>query len=80
VDPLDLTIVCRVNGAERQRGSTRDMVVDPFALCAYVSQIMTLLPGDVVATGTPEGVGAIQRGDWVEVEIGGIGLLRNPVV
>jgi 2-keto-4-pentenoate hydratase/2-oxohepta-3-ene-1,7-dioic acid hydratase in catechol pathway len=80
VDPLDLTIVCRVNGAERQRGSTRDMVVDPFALCAYVSQIMTLLPGDVVATGTPEGVGPIQRGDWVEVEIGGIGLLRNPVV
>jgi len=80
VDPLDLVIVCRVNGEERQRGATRDMVVDPFALCAYASQVMTLLPGDVVATGTPEGVGAIQRGDWVEVEIGGIGLLRNPVV
>jgi 2-keto-4-pentenoate hydratase/2-oxohepta-3-ene-1,7-dioic acid hydratase in catechol pathway len=80
VDPLDLVIVCRVNGKERQRGPTRDMVVDPFALLAYISQVMTLLPGDVVATGTPEGVGAIQRGDWVEVEIGGIGLLRNPVV
>jgi 2-keto-4-pentenoate hydratase/2-oxohepta-3-ene-1,7-dioic acid hydratase in catechol pathway len=80
VDPLDLVVVCRVNGEERQRGSTRDMVVDPFALCAYVSQVMTLLPGDVVATGTPEGVGAIRRGDWVEVEIPGIGLLRNPVV
>jgi 2-keto-4-pentenoate hydratase/2-oxohepta-3-ene-1,7-dioic acid hydratase in catechol pathway len=80
VDPLDLTVVCRVSGEERQRGPTRDMVVDPFALCAFISQVMTLLPGDVVATGTPEGVGAIRRGDWVEVEIPGIGTLRNPVV
>ncbi len=80
VDPLDLSIVCRVNGAERQRGHTRDMVVDPFALVAFISGVMTLLPGDVVATGTPEGVGAIQRGEWVEVEIPGIGVLRNPVV
>jgi len=80
VDPHDLVVICRVNGSERQRGPTSDMVVDPFALCAYVSQVMTLLPGDVVATGTPEGVGAIRRGDWVEVEIPGIGLLRNPVV
>jgi len=80
LDPLDLSIVCRVNGAERQRGHTRDMVVDPFALVAFISSVMTLLPGDVVATGTPEGVGAIQRGEWVEVEIPGIGVLRNPVV
>jgi len=79
IDPLDLSVVCRVNGAERQRGTTRDMVVDPFALVAFISGVMTLLPGDVVATGTPEGVGAIQRGDWVEVEISGIGVLRNPV-
>jgi 2-keto-4-pentenoate hydratase/2-oxohepta-3-ene-1,7-dioic acid hydratase in catechol pathway len=56
------------------------MVFDPFALLSYVSQIMTLLPGDVVATGTPEGVGPIRRGDWVEVEVGGVGVLRNPVV
>ncbi len=80
VDPLDLGVICRLNGQERQRGSTRDMVHDVFALVSYVSQVMTLLPGDVVSTGTPEGVGQMQRGDWVEVEIPGIGLLRNPVV
>ncbi len=56
------------------------MVVDPYALVAFVSKVMTLLPGDVVSTGTPEGVGPIRRGDWVEVEVSGIGVLRNPVV
>jgi 2-keto-4-pentenoate hydratase/2-oxohepta-3-ene-1,7-dioic acid hydratase in catechol pathway len=80
LDPMDVSVVCRVNGAEKQRGHTRDMVFDPFALLSFISQIMTLWPGDVVATGTPEGVGAIQRGDWVEVEISGVGVLRNPVV
>jgi 2-keto-4-pentenoate hydratase/2-oxohepta-3-ene-1,7-dioic acid hydratase in catechol pathway len=79
LDPLDVAVVCRVNGAERQRGSTRDMVVDPYALVAFISGVMTLLPGDLVSTGTPEGVGPIRRGDWVEVEVGGIGVLRNPV-
>lgn len=79
LDPTDLTVICRVNGVERQRGYTRDMAFDPYALLAYVSHVMTLLPGDLVATGTPEGVGRIQRGDWVEVEIPGVGLLRNPV-
>jgi len=80
VDPAELVVVCRVNGEERQRAPVRDMVVDPFALCAFVSGVMTLLPGDVVSTGTPEGVGPIRQGDWVEVEIPGIGTLRNPVV
>jgi 2-keto-4-pentenoate hydratase/2-oxohepta-3-ene-1,7-dioic acid hydratase in catechol pathway len=80
LDPLDLSVVCRVNGAEKQRGHTRDMVVDPFALLAFISGVMTLWPGDLVATGTPEGVGAIHRGDWIEVEIPGVGVLRNPVV
>jgi 2-keto-4-pentenoate hydratase/2-oxohepta-3-ene-1,7-dioic acid hydratase in catechol pathway len=79
LDPTDLTVVCRVNGVERQRGSTRDMAFDVYALLAFISGVMTLLPGDLVATGTPEGVGVIQRGDWVEVEIPGIGILRNPV-
>ncbi len=79
LDPLDTTVVCRVNGAERQRGSTRDMVVDPYALVAFISRIMTLLPGDLVATGTPQGVGRLERGDWVEVDVGGVGVLRNPV-
>ena len=80
LDPLDQVVVCRVNGEQRQRGTTRDMVVDPYALVSFVSQIMTLLPGDLVSTGTPEGVGPIGRGDWVEVEVSGIGILRNPVV
>jgi 2-keto-4-pentenoate hydratase/2-oxohepta-3-ene-1,7-dioic acid hydratase in catechol pathway len=79
VDPLDVTVTCRVNGEQRQRGSTRDLTWDPFALVAFASQVMTLLPGDVVATGTPEGVGPIRRGDWVEVEVSGVGVLRNPV-
>ena len=79
LDPADQTVTCRVNGEQRQRGFTRDMVFDPFVLLAFISQVMTLLPGDVVATGTPEGVGAIRRGDSVEVEVSGIGVLRNPV-
>ncbi len=80
LDPLDLSVVCRVNGAERQRGYTRDMTFDPFALLAFISNVMTLLPGDVVATGTPEGVGPIRPGDWVDVEVSGVGVLRNPVI
>lgn len=79
VDPLDLTVSCRVNGEQRQRGHTRDMVHDPYDLIAFISRVMTLYPGDVVTTGTPEGVGPLKRGDWVEVEVSGIGVLRNPV-
>lgn len=79
-DPLEASVICRVNGTERQRGSTRDMAFDVFALLSFISGVMTLLPGDVVATGTPEGVGPIRPGDWVEVEIPGIGILRNPVI
>jgi len=80
LDPMEQVVTCRVNGEQRQRGSTREMVVDPFALVAWASQVMTLLPGDVVTTGTPSGVGPIRRGDWVEVEVSGIGVLRNPIV
>jgi 2-keto-4-pentenoate hydratase/2-oxohepta-3-ene-1,7-dioic acid hydratase in catechol pathway len=80
LDPMEQVVTCRVNGEQRQRGSTREMVVDPFALVAWASQVMTLLPGDVVTTGTPSGVGPIRRGDWVEVEVSGIGVLKNPVV
>ena len=79
LDPDGLKVICRVNGVERQRGDTRDMAFDPYAILSFISHVMTLLPGDVVATGTPEGVGRLQRGDWVEVEIPGIGILRNPV-
>jgi 2-keto-4-pentenoate hydratase/2-oxohepta-3-ene-1,7-dioic acid hydratase in catechol pathway len=79
IAPLDVSVVCRVNGEVRQHGTTRDMVVDPYALVSFVSGVMTLLPGDLVSTGTPEGVGVLRPGDRVEVEVGGIGVLRNRV-
>jgi 2-keto-4-pentenoate hydratase/2-oxohepta-3-ene-1,7-dioic acid hydratase in catechol pathway len=79
LDPTEVTVICRVSGAERQRGYTRDMAFDVFALLSFISHVMTLLPGDLVATGTPEGVGRLEHGDWVEVEVPGIGVLRNPV-
>lgn len=75
-----LEVRCRVNGVERQHGRARDMVFSILRLVAYISQVMTLEPGDLIATGTPSGVGPLQPGDVVEVEIPGIGLLRNPVV
>ena len=77
---LDLRIVTRVNGVERQRASASQMVFRVPALIAYISRIMTLEPGDVIATGTPDGIGALEPGDEVEVEIEGVGVLRNPVV
>lgn len=80
LDPSDVAIRCLVNGEVRQDGSTRDMVFSVPELVAYISRIMTLLPGDIVLTGTPEGVSTIVPGDSVRVEIDGIGALRNPVV
>ena len=76
----DLEVRCRVNGVERQRGFARDMAFGIASLVAYVSQAMTLEPGDLLATGTPAGVGPLTAGDVVEVEIPGVGVLRNPVV
>lgn len=80
LSPADLRIVCRVNGQVRQDGRTSDMVFSPAALVAFMSSVMTLLPGDVIFTGTPSGVGPIVPGDVVEVDIEGVGTLRNPVV
>jgi len=79
LDPLAVTVSCRVNGEQRQHGRAVQMVVDPYLLVAFASQVMTLLPGDVVSTGTPEGVGPIRKGDCVEVEVSGVGVLKNPV-
>ncbi|HEX7023235.1 MAG TPA: fumarylacetoacetate hydrolase family protein, partial [Gemmatimonadales bacterium] len=79
LDWRDLEVIGRVNGVERQRGSSRDMVFPIPTLLSYISEIMTLEPGDLVATGTPAGVGPLQRGDIVEVEIPGVGVLQNPV-
>ena len=78
-DLASLGVVCRVNGAERQRGRARDMVFPIAELVAYISGIMTLEPGDLVVTGTPAGVGPLAAGDRVEVEVPGVGILRNPV-
>ena len=74
-----LTVVTRVNGVERQRGKSSEMVFSIPSLLAFISRIMTLEPGDLVATGTPSGVGPLVSGDVVEVEIPGVSRITNPV-
>lgn len=76
LDPRDVEIALRVNGEGRQRGRTRDMIFQVPKLVSYVSHVMTLEPGDVISTGTPEGVGPLTDGDAIEVEVAGIGVLR----
>src|SRR6185295_5526732 len=78
-DLEDLEVVTRVNGAERQRGHTRDMAFGIVDLLLYASRMMTLEPGDLLLTGTPAGVGPLLDGDRVEVEVSGVGALANPV-
>jgi 2-keto-4-pentenoate hydratase/2-oxohepta-3-ene-1,7-dioic acid hydratase in catechol pathway len=80
LDPSDVRLTTRVNGTVVQDGRTSQMVHDLPAQLAFMSGVMTLLPGDVILTGTPSGVGPIQDGDSVSVEIEGIGTLTNPVV
>lgn len=75
----DLEVICRVNNEVRQHGRAADMVFGIPSLVAFISSIMTLEPGDLVATGTPEGVGPLRPGDVVEVEIPGVGTVGNPV-
>ena len=75
----DLEVVTRVNGEERQRGRASQMVFNVPDLLAYISAVMTLEPGDVVATGTPAGVGPLNPNDVVEVEVVGLSRVRNPV-
>ena len=75
----DALMTCKVNGQPRQMASTRDMVFSVATLVAYISSVMTLEPGDLIFTGTPSGVGALQDGNEVVVEIEGLGVLRNPV-
>ncbi len=79
LDWRDLEVIGRVNGQERQRARSTEMVFSIPALLAYISGVMTLEPGDLVATGTPAGVGLLTVGDVVEVEIPGVGILRSPV-
>ncbi len=81
LDPQeDLAIVARVNGETRQSATTSELIFGVGELVSFVSKVMTLLPGDVILTGTPEGVGPIEHGDRVEVEVEGIGVLVNPVI
>ncbi|MFH1331480.1 MAG: fumarylacetoacetate hydrolase family protein [Actinomycetota bacterium] len=80
VDPGDLAISCAVNGEIRQQAGTADMVFGVAELFAFISRVMTLLPGDVILTGTPAGTGPLRPGDRMEVTIERIGALRNPVV
>jgi 2-keto-4-pentenoate hydratase/2-oxohepta-3-ene-1,7-dioic acid hydratase in catechol pathway len=86
-DPQNLNIATRVNGQTLQQSNTKQMIFSVAEIIAYISQLMTLEAGDIIATGTPEGVGFkrnppifLKDGDVVEVEVEGIGVLRNPVV
>ncbi|MGZ4115061.1 MAG: fumarylacetoacetate hydrolase family protein [Actinomycetota bacterium] len=79
VDPNDAPIETRVNGEVRQSATTADLIFGVATVIEYVTTFMTLLPGDVLLTGTPEGVGKLEPGDRVEVEVDGVGVLANPV-
>jgi len=79
LDPLDVLVECRVNSELRQSGSTSLMAYPVAFLVRWISRAMTLVPGDVIATGTPAGVGPLVSGDTAEVSVAGIGVLRNPV-
>jgi 2-keto-4-pentenoate hydratase/2-oxohepta-3-ene-1,7-dioic acid hydratase in catechol pathway len=80
LDPTNLDIKARLNGVVKQDSNTSDLLFAVDQLVSYISEGMTLIPGDVIMTGTPSGVGPVTPGDVVEIEISGIGILRNPVV
>jgi 2-keto-4-pentenoate hydratase/2-oxohepta-3-ene-1,7-dioic acid hydratase in catechol pathway len=80
LDPTNCMVRCFVNGVLKQEGNTRSLLFPVDELLAFVSEIMTLLPGDVIATGTPQGVGPLKPSDIVEVEVEGVGILKNPVL
>lgn len=79
LDPTNLEVTTRVNGEVKQHGRTADMAFSVAYLIRYIAGIMTLYPGDLIATGTPAGVSKLKHGDIVDVEVQGIGTLRNPV-
>ena len=80
LDSTNLELTTRLNGEVKQHTNTDDLIFSVAQLIAYISEAITLLPGDVIMTGTPSGVGPVQPGDVVEIEISGVGVLRNPVV
>jgi 2-keto-4-pentenoate hydratase/2-oxohepta-3-ene-1,7-dioic acid hydratase in catechol pathway len=80
INPADVTVMTRVNGEIKQRANTSAMAFSVAYLLRYISHAMTLLPGDLIATGTPAGVSRLNENDIVEVEVEGIGVLRNTIV
>jgi 2-keto-4-pentenoate hydratase/2-oxohepta-3-ene-1,7-dioic acid hydratase in catechol pathway len=80
IDPHHLEISSLLNGERRQHSNTKNLIFGPYRLVSFISQVMTLLPGDVIATGTPSGIGPMTIGDKIEVVIEGIGTLSNDVV
>ena len=79
LDPNDVVVEARLNGEVRQHASTTDMVFGVATLIEYITSFMTLLPGDAIMTGTPEGAAKLGAGDVIEIEIEGVGTLANPV-
>ena len=80
VDPNSQRIITRVNGEIKQNSTTENLIFNVYALIKFIAKIMTLYPGDIIATGTPPGVGPLKAGDVVEVEISDVGVLKNHVV
>ena len=80
IDSADCAVITRLNGEVKQNGNISDLLFDIPALIAFIAEGITLKPGDVIATGTPCGIGPMKIGDTVEVEIPGIGILKNPVI
>jgi 2-keto-4-pentenoate hydratase/2-oxohepta-3-ene-1,7-dioic acid hydratase in catechol pathway len=79
VDPSNLTIESRVNGKTMQKSNTKNLIFAVPFLVSYLSQIMTLLPGDIILTGTPGGISGMHHGDTVEIRIEGLGVLKNTI-
>ena len=79
-DPAEVLVQSRLNGEPRQHERTRSLIFSVPFLISYISRVMTLYPGDVIMTGTPKGVGPLTAGDVIEIEVSGIGTLRNPVI
>ena len=77
--PEGIGVECWVNGARRQASSTTQLIFPIDRLIAFISSVMTLLPGDIVSTGTPAGIGPLQAGDRVTIKVAGVGELSNPV-
>ena len=80
IDPTNVAVTTRLNGEIKQQGNTADMAFPVAFLIRYISEIMTLYPGDLIATGTPAGVSKMKEGDTVEVEVAGVGVLRNQII